>query len=183
MVLAHLFVLFNRARGIDTENCGTMCFFLMTPGAKCNCFTLSYVISILMHLNCCTCSSKRNQTSHYMVWKPSLYYLILNPILVCLTLCLFGYYTIKVHTYVRLWCINNKYIYDLWHDNCYIPSQSLRDWHGRVFCSRVEYNISLLANITYRCVSALIYYYFLLPFPVYLFATFQLSWKHICLIV
>ena len=62
MVPAYLSVLFNGARGIDTEYCGTMCFFLMSAGAKCNRFTLSYVISILIHLNSCTCSSKWNQT-------------------------------------------------------------------------------------------------------------------------
>ena len=30
----------------------------------------------------------------------------------------------------------HKYIYDLWHDNCYIPSQSLRDWLVCVLFSR-----------------------------------------------
>ena len=40
-----------------------------------------------MHLDSCTCSSKRNQTFHYLVWNP-----------------------IKVHSYFRLWYIH-IYIY------------------------------------------------------------------------
>ena len=36
IVLAHVSALFNRARGIGTENGGTTCFVLMTPAAKWN---------------------------------------------------------------------------------------------------------------------------------------------------
>ena len=173
----------------------------------------------------------------------------------CLTQCLFGYHTVKVHTYFRL-CFIAKYLFLFWHDNCYTPSQLVRDrldvyvcvcvlfsleWRHnerdgvsnrrclecllkRLFRRRskktsssaslsfvrgihwgpinsphkgpvtrkmfpfddvimLALNITFDNWLTYKCVSAIWDYYFLLTVPMYVAITFYLLWKLSCLIV